>query len=153
MSSCIYFLKDNKFLYKYRSAFQNNEDFYLSYCNGNIVKTIDKRFLNVLELIDLQKAFETINPDILLLMFNTTGFQEEKIAQFKFYQSHRTFLVTAILSLLKFFYILIICLKLSSLTYFCMLVIPAWMFSRLKTKIDFASLFHLFVNEHLCLFW
>ena len=62
------FLNSKIFLYTCQSGFRKNHstDFCLSYLNGKILKGFDKGLMTGMILIDLQKAFETIDQDILL---------------------------------------------------------------------------------------
>ena len=61
------FLSDNNVLYKYQSGFRkfNSTDTCLSYLRGKITKGFDSGLLTGMVLIDLQKAFDTIDYNIL----------------------------------------------------------------------------------------
>ena len=62
------FLVENKILYKYQSGFRGNHstDSCLSYLNDKILQGFDSGKITGMILIDLQKAFDTIDHDILL---------------------------------------------------------------------------------------
>ena len=62
------YLTDSKILHKYQSGFRRNHstDTCLSYLTDKIVTSFDSGLLTGMILIDLQKAFDTINHDILL---------------------------------------------------------------------------------------
>ena len=61
------FLSLNKILYDYQSGFRKNHstDTCLSFLNDKILKGFDDGLVTGMILIDLQKAFDTINHDIL----------------------------------------------------------------------------------------
>jgi hypothetical protein len=65
----------------------------LSLLNDKILKGFDSGLLTGLILIDLQKAFDTINHEILLNKMKVIGFSDQTIAWFKSYLSNRTFSV------------------------------------------------------------
>ena len=54
----------------------------------------DKGLLTEMILIDLQKAFDTINHDILFKKRKAMGFSEECITWFKSYLSERIFFIS-----------------------------------------------------------
>ena len=60
------YLTDNNILYKYQSGFLKNHstDTSLSYLTNRILTGFDSGLLTGMILIDLQKAFDTINHDI-----------------------------------------------------------------------------------------
>ena len=62
------FLTDNNIFYKYQSGFRNNhsKDLFLSFLNDKILKGFDNGVYTGMILIDLQKAFDTVNDKILL---------------------------------------------------------------------------------------
>ena len=62
------YLTENNIFYRYQSGFCRNHstDTSLSYLTDKILTGFDSGLLTGMILIDLQKAFETINHDILL---------------------------------------------------------------------------------------
>ena len=90
------FLLKNNVLYNYHLGFRKNHlaDFCLSFLNGKILKSFDKGLFTGMMLIDLQKAFNTINHEIVLGKLHANGFSEKIIAWFKSYLSDRAFKVT-----------------------------------------------------------
>ena len=64
----INYLTENTVLYKYQSGFRKNHstDTSLAYLTNKIVTGFDSGLLTGMILIDLQKAFDAINHDILL---------------------------------------------------------------------------------------
>ena len=62
------FLSDNKILYNYQSGFRTNHstNLCLSFLTDKILKGFDEGLLTGMILIDPQKAFNTINHEILL---------------------------------------------------------------------------------------
>ena len=62
------FLSNNKILYKFQSGFRKNHstDFCLSYLTDNISSGFEKGLMTGMILIDLQKAFDTIDHEILI---------------------------------------------------------------------------------------
>ena len=87
------FLLQNNILYNYQSGFRKNHstDLCLSFLNDKILKGFDKGLFTGVILIDLQKAFETINHKVLLGKLHAIGFSEKTVAWFKSYLSDRTF--------------------------------------------------------------
>ena len=63
------FLDKHNILYKFQLGFQKNHstDFCLSYLTGRISKGFDSGILTEVILIDLQKAFDTIDHNISFL--------------------------------------------------------------------------------------
>ena len=89
------FLLQNNILYNYQSGFRKNHstDLCLSFLNDKILKGLDKGLFRGTILIDLQKAFDTINHEILLGNLYAIGFYEKAVAWFKSYLSDRAFKV------------------------------------------------------------
>ena len=87
------FLDKHNILYKFQSGFRKNHstDFCLSYLTDKISKGFDSGLLTGMILIDLQKAFGTIDHNILLLKMPSLGFLREVIDWFKSYLSSRKF--------------------------------------------------------------
>ena len=90
------FLLENNILYKYQSGFRGNHstDSCLSYLNDKILEGFDNGDITGMILIDLQKAFDTINHKILLDKLVFIGFSKNAIAWFKSYLTNRSFIVT-----------------------------------------------------------
>ena len=74
-----------------------NQDFgkttYLTCSHDSILKGFDKGLMIGVILIDLQKAFDTIEHDILLKILSAIGFSNHTIVWFKSYLSNRLFRV------------------------------------------------------------
>ena len=89
------YLTDNNILYKYQSGFHKNHstDTSLSYLIDKILTGFDSGLLTGMILIDLQKAFDTINHDILLRKMASLGFSNHSIMWFQSYLSDRSFRV------------------------------------------------------------
>ena len=84
-----------KVLYDYQSGFRKNHttDTSLSFFNDKILKGFDDGLVTGMILIDLQKAFDTINHDILLKNLSIIGFSDHTIKWFQSYLSNRKFTV------------------------------------------------------------
>ena len=89
------FLSNNKILYKFQSGFCKNHstDFCLSYLTDNISSGFEKGLLTGMILIDLQKAFDTIDHEILIKKMPYLGFSNQSIKWFQSYISTRKFVV------------------------------------------------------------
>ena len=89
------FLSLNKILYDYQSSFRKNHstDTCLSFLNDKILNGFDDGLVTGMILIDLQKAFDTINHDILLKKLSIIGFSDHTVKWFQFYLSNRKFMV------------------------------------------------------------
>ena len=89
------FLSLNKVLYDYQSGFRKNHstDTCLSFLNDKILKDFDDGLLTGMILIDLQKAFDTINHDMLLKKLIIIGFSDHTVKWFQSYLSNRKFTV------------------------------------------------------------
>ena len=89
------FLSDEDILYNYQSGFRGNHstNLCLSFLTDKILKGFDKGLLTGMILIDLQKAFDTIDHEILLQKLKAIKFSESTIKWFKSYLSERIFLV------------------------------------------------------------
>ena len=85
------FLDKNDIIYRYQSGFRNffSTDSYLSYLNNKIATGFESGLYTGMILIDLQKAFDTVNHDILLKKMEFIGFSEETTKWFKSYLSNR----------------------------------------------------------------
>ena len=89
----IKFLDKHNNLYKFQSKFRkyHSTDFCLPYLTGKISKGFDSGLLTRMILTDLQKAFDTIDHNILLLKMPSLGFSREVIDWYKSYLSSRKF--------------------------------------------------------------
>ena len=87
------FLDKHNILCKFQSGFgkNNSTDFRLSYVTDKISKGFDSGLLTGMILIDLQKAFDTIDHNILLLKKPSLGFSREVTDWYKSYLSSRKF--------------------------------------------------------------
>ena len=89
------FLAKNEILYNYQSGFRkkHSTDSFLTFLYDKILKGFDEGLMTGMILIDLQKAFDTIDHDILLQKLNAIGFSNHTIGWFKSYLSNRLFRV------------------------------------------------------------
>ena len=89
------FLNSKKLLCTYRSGFlkKHSTDFCLSYPKDIILKGFDKVLMTGMILIDLQKAFDSIDHDVILQKLYVTGFSKHTVNWFQCYLSNRSFLV------------------------------------------------------------
>ena len=89
------FLSNNELLYNYQSGFRKNHstDSCLTFLHDKILKGFDKGLMTGMILVDLQKAFDTIDHDILLKKLSAIGFSNHTIGWFKSYLSNRLFRV------------------------------------------------------------
>ena len=89
------YLDDYNILYRYQSGFRKSysTDSCLSYLNNKIATGFESGLYAGMILIDLQKAFDTINHDILISKMKHLGFSKEATLWFKSYLSNRTFKV------------------------------------------------------------
>ena len=87
------YLTDNSILYRHQSGFHKNHctDTSLAYLMDNILTGFDSGLLTRVSLIDLQKAFDTINHDILLRKMSALRFSDRSINWFQQYLSNRSF--------------------------------------------------------------
>ena len=90
-----HYLDKNNVLYKYQSGFRpkHSTDTCLSLLTDKIMSGIDKGMLTGMILIDLQKAFDTIDHGIFFNKLSCLGFGESAISWYRSYLSKRTFLV------------------------------------------------------------
>ena len=91
----IHFGEDKFQLFKFQSGFRpsHSTDTCLSFLNDKILKGFDSGLLTGMILIDLQKAFDTIDHDILFTKMKYLGFSNHTINWFKSYFANRTFKV------------------------------------------------------------
>ena len=89
------FLTNNKILYKFQSGFRRNHSTNecLSYLNDKILKGFDEGLLTGIILIDLQKAFDTIDHEVLFEKMKSLRFTDNTISWFKSYLKDRSFKV------------------------------------------------------------
>ena len=87
------YLMNNDILYKYQSGFRKNHstDTSLLYLTDKILTGFDSGLLTGKILIDLQKAFHTINYDILLRKMASLRLSNHSIIWFQLYLSDRSF--------------------------------------------------------------
>ena len=79
------YLDEDNILYKFQSGFRKNysTDTNLAYLNDKILNGFDKSLYTGMVLIDLQKAFDTIDHNIFLKKLKCLGFAESSINWFK----------------------------------------------------------------------
>ena len=89
------FLTDNNIIYKYQSDFRKNHstDTSLSYLTDKMLTGFDSSLLTGIILIDLQKALDIINHDILLRKMASLGFSNHSTMWFQSCLSDRSFRV------------------------------------------------------------
>ena len=89
------YLDENKIFYRFQSGFRKDfsTDSCLSYLNNKIAIGFESGLHTDIILIDLQKAFDTINHEILINKMEFLGFPKNVILWFKSYLSHRKFKV------------------------------------------------------------
>ena len=90
------FLDENKILYTYQSGFRKHysTDTCLSYLTDRLRNGFEKGLLTGMILIDLQKAFDTIDHSILLEKMKCLNFSQSTIRWFTSYLSNRSFIVS-----------------------------------------------------------
>ena len=90
------FLDENNILYKFQSGFRVNHstDTSLSYLNNKIMNGFDNKLYTGMILIDLQKAFDTIDHDIFLDKIRCLGFSDSSISWYKSYLESRYFKIS-----------------------------------------------------------
>ena len=88
-------LMQNSVLHRYQSGFRMNHstDTSLAYLMDKILTGFDSGLLTGMILIDLQKAFDIINHDILLKKMSALRFSDRSINWFQSYLSNRSFRV------------------------------------------------------------
>ena len=89
------FLDKNNILYKYQSGFRKHHstDTCLSYLTDKVKIGFEEGLLTGMVLIDLQKAFDTIDHSILLEKMRCLGFAGKTIAWYTSYLTDRSFIV------------------------------------------------------------
>ena len=80
-------------LYNYQSGFRKNHstDFCLLILNNKILRGFDQGFISGMILIDLEKALDKINHDILLQKLHTVGFSKHSVNSFRSYLINKRF--------------------------------------------------------------
>ena len=89
------FLDENKILFTYQSGFRKHysRDTCLSYLTDRVRNGFEKGSLTGMILIDLQKAFDTIDHKILTEKMSCLGFAESTMRWYKSYLTNRCFIV------------------------------------------------------------
>ena len=89
------FLSDEDILHNYQSGFRGNHstNLCLPFLTDKILKGFDEGLLTGMISIDLQKAFDTIDHEILLQKLKAINFSESTIKWFKSYLPEIIFLV------------------------------------------------------------
>ena len=79
------FLDENELLYRFQLVFIKafSADSCISYLNNKIVTVFEYGLYTGMILIDLQKAFDTINYEILINKMEYLGFSKDDILWFK----------------------------------------------------------------------
>ena len=90
------YLDKNGLIYKFQSGVRNNfsTDSCLVQLTDYTIKGMDKEQHTGMILIDLQKAFDTLDHDVLLKKMECVGFKKPVIKWFKSYLSNRKFSVS-----------------------------------------------------------
>ena len=94
--SFINFLRDNKLLYKYQSAFRGNHstETALIRLTDQILFNMDNDEITALVFLDFRKAFDVINHDLLLKKLSIYGVGNSSVGWFRSYLSERRQFVT-----------------------------------------------------------
>jgi len=89
------YLDKHKILYTYQSGFRSKHstDSCLTFLNDKILNGIDKGLVTGMILIDLQKAFDTIDHKIFLMKLDCIGFNTSTISWYQSYLENRKFKV------------------------------------------------------------
>ena len=89
------YIDTKKILYRYQSGFRpyHSPDTCLSYLSDRIMQGFENRMFTGMILIDLQKAFDTIDHEIFLEKMKHLGFADSVIFWFRSYLTNRTFFV------------------------------------------------------------
>ena len=89
------YLDTNKILYRYQSGFRphHSTDTFLSIPSDKITQAFEKGMFTGMILIDLQKAFDTIDHKIFLEKIKHLAFSDSAIYWFRSYLTSRTFFV------------------------------------------------------------
>ena len=89
------YLTESSILYRHQSGLRKNHstDTSLAYLTDKLLADFDSGLLTGMILIDLQKAFGTINHDVLLRKMSALRFSDRSINWFQSYLSNRSFRV------------------------------------------------------------
>ena len=89
------FLSENNILCNFQSGLRPNQSTNLSLANltNKILKGFDEGLLTGMILLDLQKAFDTINHEVLLQKLKAIRFSEQRREWFRLYLCNQIFLV------------------------------------------------------------
>ena len=89
------YVMENNILYRYQSGFckKRSGDTCLSYLTDKILTGFDSGPLTRMILIYLQKAFDTINHDLITEKMSASRFPNYSVNWFKLYLSKRNFRV------------------------------------------------------------
>ena len=85
------FLSKNKILYRFQSGFRKNYSTCLGHLTDKITTGFEKGLFTGMILIDLQKAFDTTDHQILIKKMKYLGFSKNVIGWFKSYLSEQKF--------------------------------------------------------------
>ena len=90
------YCNENNIFFSFQSGFRgkHSTDTCLTYLHDKILKGLDEGLLTGMISIDLQKAFDTIDHEILLSKMPLLGFSNNTIECFRSYLSNRTFHVS-----------------------------------------------------------
>ena len=90
------YCNENNIFFSFQSGFRgkHSTDTCLTYLHDKILKGFDEGLLTGMIAIDLQKAFDTIDHEILLSKMPLLGFSNNTIEWFRSYLSNRTFHVS-----------------------------------------------------------
>ena len=115
------FLSENNILYNFQYGFRPNRstNMCLARLTDKILKGLSESLLTEMILIDLQKAFDTINHEVLLQKLKAIRFSEQSVQWFRPYLFDRIFLVETENKYLILKGFLVEFLKVSSLDLFC----------------------------------
>ena len=89
------YLLQNKLLFEYQSRFRRgfSTDTCLTHLSDHVRFQMDKSNLTNMVLLDLQKAFDTVDHGVLLMKLEATGLNADSLRWFQSYLSGKTQLV------------------------------------------------------------
>ena len=87
------YLTENNILYRYQSGFRKNHstNTSLSFLTDRILTSVGSGLLTGMVLIDLQKASDTLNYELLLRKMASLGFSNQSIMWLQSHLSNRSF--------------------------------------------------------------